>query len=333
MPCRAASWPTVSRCGATAVAGVRFGQSLEAPPAAATGSPPEAQDGQAYVRLEGPPRGGGAQGGPPHVEGSAQATERKPAESTSAGRRAGGTRGSAEKLGERAPMGKPLSGRAPRPRAEGGNEKRKFCMFHLQGICRKSTQECPWAHSIEEMESSRSRAKKKASPARDDSASWPSESSSSPAPPLWEAVQAATAAQKHCRPPQTSTAPALAATHVMDGGVDMIAGSTRRGDPRLLNLSPEPVLTPERGMYYRKPPPGAQGAAPVPLPELPLDWPAGGLSPQGPPDEPTAPKHPSEPPPSALGAGLLRLGVGWPGPPPGLEDLGGCGRALPGLSA
>jgi len=187
-------------------------------------------------------------------------------------------------------MGKPLSGRAPRPRAEGGNEKRKFCMFHLQGICRKSTQECPWAHSIEEMESSRSRAKKKASPARDDSASWPSESSSSPAPPLREAVQAATAAQKHCRPPQTSTAPALAATHVMDGGVDMIAGSTRRG------------------------------AAPVPLPELPLDWPAGGLSPQGPPDEPTAPKHPSEPPPSALGAGLLRLGVGWPGPPPGLED-------------
>jgi len=218
-------------------------------------------------------------------------------------------------------MGKPLSGRAPRPRAEGGNEKRKFCMFHLQGICRKSTQECPWAHSIEEMESSRSRAKKKASPARDDSASWPSESSSSPAPPLREAVQAATAAQKHCRPPQTSTAPALAATHVMDGGVDMIAGSTRRGDPRLLNLSPEPVLTPERGMYYtHRAPPGAQGAAPVPLPELPLDWPAGGLSPQGPPDEPTAPKHPSEPPPSALGAGLLRLGVGWPGPPPGLED-------------
>lgn len=39
--------------------------------------------------------------------------------------------------------------------------KRKFCMYQLQGICRKTSEECPYAHSMEEMEQSRGKDKKK----------------------------------------------------------------------------------------------------------------------------------------------------------------------------
>lgn len=182
-------------------------------------------------------------------------------------------------------------------------------MFHLQGICRKSTQECPYAHSVEEMELSRSRGKKKALPTRADSASSSSESSSSPAP-LREAVQATTAAKRNQGPVQLAIATARVATNATDDGVVTIVGSTRRGDHRPLDLSPELELTPEQGMYYS-----------APLQKLPSNRPARGLSPKEPPAELAASDYPRKLPLSTVGTGLARPGMGWPGPPPGLEDL------------
>eukprot|EP00440_Ansanella_granifera_P009257 gb/GFBE01010033.1/.p1 GENE.gb/GFBE01010033.1/~~gb/GFBE01010033.1/.p1 ORF type:complete len:334 (+),score=48.18 gb/GFBE01010033.1/:1-1002(+) len=36
-------------------------------------------------------------------------------------------------------------------------EKRKFCIYHLQGVCKYSANDCPFAHSIEEIQLARNR--------------------------------------------------------------------------------------------------------------------------------------------------------------------------------
>ncbi|CAK0849854.1 unnamed protein product [Prorocentrum cordatum] len=168
------------------------------------------------------------------------------------------------------PMGKPTTSKSSR--AESGGEagwlKRRFCMYQLQGICRKSTQECPWAHSIEEMEQSRSRGKKKASPAREESGYSSSE---------WTSSHGAG------RSSESSSSPTPLREVVQDDG---FRNSHDINKPKV--------------MPYQ------------------------------------ASSCPREPPLSTVGAGLAGVpGVGWPGPPPGLEDR--CGRGLrlrlPGLAA
>jgi len=151
-------------------------------------------------------------------------------------------------------MGKPTTSKSSR--AESGGEagwlKRRFCMYQLQGICRKSTQECPWAHSIEEMEQSRSRGKKKASPAREESGYSSSE---------WTSSHGAG------RSSESSSSPTPLREVVQDG----FRNSHDINKPKV--------------MPYQ------------------------------------ASSCPREPPLSTVGAGLAGVpGVGWPGPPPGLED-------------
>lgn len=56
--------------------------------------------------------------------------------------------------------------RGNRPKVQSGAPtpiKKKFCMYHLQGVCRFSESECSFAHSLEEIYS-RGKAKKTRSP-------------------------------------------------------------------------------------------------------------------------------------------------------------------------
>mmetsp|Transcript_22219 Transcript_22219/g.56112 ORF Transcript_22219/g.56112 Transcript_22219/m.56112 type:complete len:293 (+) Transcript_22219:134-1012(+) len=57
-------------------------------------------------------------------------------------------------------VGKGKSGAAAKGAAPGGNKKVKFCMYHLQGVCKYTSQECAFAHSMEDMDAAR-RARKR----------------------------------------------------------------------------------------------------------------------------------------------------------------------------
>merc|ERR1719464_2506993 len=43
------------------------------------------------------------------------------------------------------------SDKAAWAKPQGTSRRNKFCMYHLQGVCKYAADECPYAHSVEDM--------------------------------------------------------------------------------------------------------------------------------------------------------------------------------------
>jgi len=57
-------------------------------------------------------------------------------------------------------------------RTHAGSQKKKFCMYNLQGVCKYSDGQCSFAHSLEEMHEARKPAPKAAVSRKQDSPQW-----------------------------------------------------------------------------------------------------------------------------------------------------------------